>query len=72
MVGAGGQEVINADVAGVDQVLVGQQIPFGEVSTSLAVATVVATCTIRWGRSGSQVSVKWALSPRQPTPRLIP
>jgi FAD/FMN-containing dehydrogenase len=62
VVGAGVKRAVHADVGRVDQVLVGHQADAGQVrmtsgmvSTSAVVATVVATCTIRSGRSGSQV-----------------
>jgi hypothetical protein len=68
MVGAGGQEVIDADVAGVDQVLVGQQVGVGEVGVAGGDGVDVigsghggGDVHDQVGRSGSQVSVKWAL-----------
>jgi hypothetical protein len=79
VVGASGKHAVHADIGRVDQMLVGQQAHAGEVGVASWHGIHVGGGGHRGrhvhdqvGRSGSQVLVQWALSPRQPTPRLIP
>jgi hypothetical protein len=51
MVAAGGKEVVDADIAGVDEMLGRQQVPFGEVGMAAGDGVDVAC----GGRGGGQV-----------------
>jgi hypothetical protein len=66
--GAGGQDVVDAHVASVDQMLVRQQIDRGQIGVAGTDGVDVGGrghgrghVHDQVGRSGSQVSVRWAL-----------
>jgi hypothetical protein len=71
--GVGIQDVVHADIAGIDRVLVGHQVGAGEVGVAAGDGVDViggghggGHVHHQVGRSGSQVSVKWACSRASP------